>query len=223
MTEVNGKFCVTSAYLSFFDQPEIKEFIKTGGKVFAATEGRTIETVKVLLNEGHRYFAEKYLQEAERKFSELKKEYTDIHLSYFGKLQTNKISRILQFFDTVESVSRPVEVDYIKRERETRPVKTREFFIQWNIGEEPQKNGASECELSELLAYCHANDLDISGLMIIPPRFLNPQEYFMRARTVADSLGIKKCQMGFSEDFSIAIKSGADRIRIARLLFDNNF
>ncbi len=220
---VGEDFCVTSSYLSFVQQPQIQEFLNFGGKVFVATEGRSVQTIRRLLDAGHVDFAEKYLQEAERKFSVLKREYPGIHLNYFGKLQTNKIPRILQLFDTIESVSRTLEVDCIKKEMQEGPVKTTEFFIQWNIGNEPQKNGVSENDLVGLLNYCYASELPVSGLMIIPPQFLTPRCYFIKTRSVANKLGLKKCQMGFSGDYGMAIKCGADQIRIARLLFNNTF
>jgi uncharacterized pyridoxal phosphate-containing UPF0001 family protein len=218
---VDEEFPLVSSYLSFFSQPEIQEFLNCGGKVFAATEGRSVQQIRMLLEAGHIHFAEKYLQEAETKYPSLKIEYPNLHLNYFGKLQTNKIPRIVQLFDTVESVSRTGEVDCIKKEMQKKPIKATEFFVQWNIGNEPQKNGVSENQLAYLLDYCSAKEFPITGLMIIPPKFDDPRAYFTKARSVADKFGIEKCQMGFSEDYKIAIESGSNQIRIGRLFFDN--
>ncbi len=221
MNLIHPETPVGHPYLRFINQPEIQKFLNHGGRVFAATEGRTPEDILKLIHFGQLHFSEKYLQEAEAKFSAIKVLHPHLHLNFFGKLQTNKIARILQFFDTVESVSRPKEVDYIEREMNARDIKTKEFFVQLNIGNEPQKNGTKEEQLEELLNYCSLKKLKISGLMVIPPKSSEPHRYFEKARNLANYLGLIKCQMGFSEDYPIAIASGANQLRIARLFFNN--
>lgn len=212
---------LSTAYRRFMQQPVIRHFLANGGLVYAATEGRQVNTIERLLALGHRHFAEKYLQEAERKFPALIEKYPDIQLSYFGKLQTNKINRILNLFHTVEAISRPKEVDFINRYRVDNMAKTTEFFIQWNIGQEPQKNGASTADLANLHTYCTTTGLTISGLMIVPPKHAHPTPYFKATRQHAERFGLPARQMGFSADYEEAIRCGATRLRVARLFFDN--
>ncbi len=210
-----------TAYRRFMQQPVIRHFLANGGRLYEATEGQSTSTIERLMAIGHRHFAEKYLQEAERKYTALLEKYPGIRLSYFGKLQTNKIKRILNLFHTVETLSRPKEVDFINRYRVCKTTKTTEFFTQWNIGQEPQKNGVSTADLANLRTYCTTTGLTISGLMIVPPKHAHPTPYFSAARQEADRFGLPECQMGFSADYEEAIRCGATRIRVARLFFGN--
>ncbi len=210
---------IDKSYLQFMQQTVIRHFIAGGGKVYAATEGQSRGNIERLLSLGHRHFSEKYLQEAAIKYPDLLRKYPDIRLSYFGKLQTNKIKKIIDQFHTIESVSRPREATFIKNYIECHPGKTAEFFVQWNIGEEMQKNGASADNLPRLLHHCATVGLPITGLMVIPPKVIDPSPYFRATRTMADHYHLSKCQMGFSADYEKAIRCGATRIRISRLFF----
>ena len=212
---------VDRSYLLFMQQPVIQNFLANGGQVYAATEGQSTDNIKRLLALGHRHFAEKYLQEAEQKYPSLIKLYPDIRLSYFGKLQTNKIGRIINLFHTIESVTRPKEVDVINRWLGVETAKTTTFFMQWNIGQEAQKNGASTGKLADLFSHCTNTALSVSGLMVIPPKHANPVAYFRTARQQTDRFGLSECQMGFSADYEEAIRCGSTRIRVARLFFGN--
>jgi uncharacterized pyridoxal phosphate-containing UPF0001 family protein len=205
-----------SKYTYFLNLDLIQNFIDHGGKIFAATEGRSTQQIEALLKMGHRHFAEKYFQEDQQKFVFLRSLYPQLHLSYFGKLQTNKIDKILRFFNTVESISRTVEVDFFAKEE----VLTQTFFMQWNVGNEDQKNGAREEDLEALLNYCKRKLVPITGLTVFPPKAGNPQYYFTKARRMADELGLQQCQMGFSSDYETAIACGSDRLRISRAFFD---
>lgn len=207
------------SYIQFMRQTVIRQFVAGGGKVYAATEGQSREAIERLLSLGHRHFAEKYLQEASVKYSDLLRKYPDIRLSYFGKLQTNKIKKIIDLFHTVESVSRPKEAAFIKNYIGRHPGRAAEFFVQWNIGEEMQKNGTSADELPLLLRQCKTVGLPITGLMIIPPKAANSFPYFKTARMMADHYHLDKCQMGFSADYEKAIHCGATQIRISKLFF----
>jgi len=212
---------IEQAYLHFMQQPVIRQFLANGGQVFVATEGQSANTIERLIALGHRHFAEKYLQESEHKYLTLIQRYSGIQLSYFGKLQTNKIRRILSLFHTIETIARPKEVDFINRYRVDKMAKTTEFFIQWNIGQETQKNGASTTDLANLHAYCTTKNLPVSGLMIIQPQHAHPTQYFKATKQQAIHFGLSACQMGFSADYEEAIRCGATRIRVARLFFGN--
>ncbi len=207
------------AYVRLMEAPVISRFIVGGGKVFAATEGIPKETVERLLELGHRHFAEKYLQEAEVKYADLLYTYPDLHLSYFGKLQTNKIDRIFRLFHTIESVSRVKEVDFLRAAMARYPGREREFFVQCNIGQEEQKNGVPAAEIPHLMDYATAAGVRLTGLMVIPPKFGRAAAFFRKAKDMADKHGLRECQMGFSADFEEAIDCGASRVRISRLIF----
>lgn len=212
---------IDKAYIQFVQQPVIRQFIERGGRIYAATEGQSRHHIERLISLGHRHFAEKYFQEAAVKYTDLLRKHPDIRLSYFGKLQTNKIRKIMDLFHTIESISRLKEIAFIANCIARRPGKTTEFLVQWNIGEEIQKNGTSTNELPQLLQYCAAAGLPVAGLMVIPPKEADPSSYFRAARMMADRHHLNKCRMGFSDDYEEAIRCGATGIRISRLFFGN--
>lgn len=208
-------------YFTFMNQPCIKHFISAGGKVTIAAEARDAQQVHVLAAAGHQYFAEKYWQESEKKYMHL----DTMQLHYFGVLQTNKIRRILQHFHHVEGIASLRQADTIHRllKETDNPIKTREFFIQLNVGKEPSKNGVAPELAADLIEHCLIMNLPITGLMAIPPKAEAPAPYFKALRKLADHYGLPHCQMGFSRDYSVAIDCGATHIRIGTAIWGEKY
>jgi uncharacterized pyridoxal phosphate-containing UPF0001 family protein len=143
-----------------------------------------------------------------------------VRCQYFGKLQTNKIKKIVSRFDTLESVASKREIDFLVKYKDQLPFDTKTFFLEVNIGKEAQKNGVPLEQVDHLLGYATTKDLKISGLMTIPPKWEDPVPFFKQLRKLADQLGLESCQMGFSADYPQAIDCGATHIRIGRLIFE---
>ena len=147
---------------------EINSYIQDSKiKLLIVTKTRTEDDIKKLIDLGYRNFGENKVQEAQKKFSNINTN-TNINLSLIGPLQSNKVKQALSLFDTIQSVDRIKLVDEIAKYKDSK-FKTSKFFIQINIGKEPQKSGVMPEDFSKLYDYCKNKNLHISGIMCIPP------------------------------------------------------
>lgn len=168
---------------------------------------------------GQRVFGENRVQEAASKFPALKTRYPDLSLHLIGPLQTNKVRDAVALFDVIETVDRPKLAEKLAEEvRRTgrRPA----FYIQVNIGAEPQKAGIGVAELDGLLALCRDSfHLPITGLMCIPPAGRDPGSYFVQLAALARGHGLGHLSMGMSGDYPAAIAAGATHVRVGTAIF----
>ncbi len=211
---------LTDAYRNFSRSRAAREFISRGGTVTIASEGRAAGQISTLYDAGHRHFAEKFVQEAEKKTLFLRNRCPEISLSFYGHLQRNKCRRALQIFDSVESIGRGSLALKIASLLEEDPsISVDSFFIQLNTGKEPQKSGVFPEKAQELIDFCLNLDIPVAGLMAIPPKDEDPAPHFRFLRKLADANNLKHCQMGMSDDWRVAVEEGATLIRIGRLIF----
>ena len=136
-------------------------------KLQIVTKNRDEKTVKELIDNGYYLFGENKVQEAQEKFKNIDNPNVELHL--IGPLQTNKVRLALQLFNCIQSIDRPKLVNEISKQQHKINPKTKEYFIQVNIGKEPQKSGIHPDDLSNLYDLCIIKNLKISGLMCIPP------------------------------------------------------
>ena len=166
---------------------------------------------------GVRHFGENRVQEADAKYAGLREVYRDLKLHLIGPLQTNKARDALAIFDVIESVDRPELVDALVKGS---PLESQRFYVQVNIGEEPQKAGIAPAEADAFIALARGTyGLTIEGLMCIPPVGADPAPYFASLRAIAARNGVEKLSMGMSDDFEIAIAEGATSVRVGSALF----
>ena len=208
-------------YLNFMNQSTVQHFIGAGGTVTIAAEARDLHQVNALALAGHRHFAEKYWQESEKKYLHPH----NLHLHYFGVLQSNKIRRIMQHFHHIEGIASKRQADIVARllREEPESLKTQKFFVQLNIGKEPSKNGIAPEIAPDLIEHCLILNLPLTGLMTIPPKADAPAPHFNALRKLADHYGLPHCQMGFSNDYAIAIDCGATHIRIGTAIWGEKY
>ena len=89
------------------------------------------------------------------------------------------------------------------------------YFIQINIGEESQKSGISSSTANDFLKYCtNEINLNIIGLMVIPPNDKNTGKYFEKISKLNSNLGLKHLSMGMSSDYEEAVKFNSTFLRI---------
>ena len=170
--------------------------------------------------DGANLFGENRVQEAKSKFtSELYEKYNyELHL--IGPLQSNKTEDALKIFDTIQTIDRLKLVDTISKLKNKIQLKTKSFYIQINIGEEEQKSGISLNELNNLYDYSLEKNLNIVGLMCIPPLNSDAIFYFNKMRDIKDKLNNKLLlSMGMSGDYETALKCGSNMIRIGSKIF----
>ena len=185
-------------------------------KLIVVTKKFEAENIKPLLDIGHLYYGENKVQEAARKWFDLKSEYKEIKLSLIGPLQTNKIKLALDLFCSIHSIDREKLV--LKSSKYPEKIKNiDEFFIQVNLADEVQKSGVSIKSFDKLLI--EANKfLKINGLMCLPPKNNDSSIYFGFLYQMARKNNIKNLSMGMSSDFREAILFGATHIRIGEAI-----
>ena len=187
--------------------------------IIAVSKTFTIEQIKPLIDYGHLHFGENKVQEASSKWSNIKKENENLKLHMVGKLQTNKAKDAVKLFDYVHSLDSQKLADALAKHQMSLK-KNLKYFIQVNIGNEIQKTGIPVDELDPFYNYCKNEiNLNIQGLMVIPPNDNNPEKYFKSLNELNKSLALQDLSMGMSADYIEAIKHGATFIRVGSSIF----
>ena len=187
-------------------------------KVIAVSKTFKIDTILPLIEYGHLDFGENKVQEAIDKWTEIKSKRNDLKLHMIGKLQTNKVKLAVKLFDYIHSVdneklARKIAEEQLKINRNIK------IFLQVNIGNEDQKSGIDKNNLNKLVSYCKEVNLDLIGLMCIPPVDIDPEVYFNTMKELNESLGFTELSMGMSSDFLKAIENSSTYVRIGSSIF----
>ena len=135
-----------------------------------------------------------------------------------GKLQTNKVKLAVKLFDYIHSVDTEKLAKKIADEQEKINKKIK-IFIQVNIGDEEQKSGLKKTEVSDLISFCKEINLDVVGLMCLPPADDNSSFYFNEMNLLNKSFGLSELSMGMSSDYIEATKNSATFLRIGSSIF----
>jgi len=187
--------------------------------IIAVSKTFTLSHIQPLINHGHIHYGENKVQEAMAKWSEIKKENNNLKLHMIGKLQNNKVKDAVKLFDYIHSVDSQKLADNLAK-YQTSLKKNLNYFIQVNIGNEIQKSGIPVSELDSFYNYCKNEiNLNILGLMVIPPNDNKPEKYFKSLNELNKSLALQDLSMGMSADYIEAIKHGATFIRVGSSIF----
>jgi PLP dependent protein len=188
-------------------------------EVFAVSKFQPAEQIESLLHAGHRTFAESRVQEAGAKWAALRSEHPAVCLHLIGSLQSNKASRAVSLFDSIESVDRDKIAVALASEM-ARQQRSLECLVQVNVGTEPQKGGVHPAEADAFIDRCRTEyGLPVRGVMGVPPDDADPRPHFDLLRRLADRHDLPVVSMGMTSDFATAIAAGATRVRIGRALF----
>ncbi len=187
-------------------------------KIIAVSKTFKIDHIKPLIDYGHLDYGENKVQEATEKWSEIKKIKKDLKLHLIGSLQSNKVKTAIQVFDYIHSVDSKKLADKIYKHQNELNLKTK-LFIQVNVGNEVQKSGISINKILELYMYCKKLELDVVGLMCIPPFEENTQKYFKELKNLNDKIGLSELSMGMSSDYLSAVEHGSTHLRIGSNIF----
>ena len=192
---------------------------KKNCEVIAVSKTFDLEKIKPLINHGHRHYGENKVQEAIEKWSDIKVEIKDIKLHMIGKLQSNKVKYAVKIFDYIHSLD-SIKLAKKIHEEQIKVQKKLKIFIQINLENEKQKSGINPSELEELYNFSIKNlNLNIVGLMCIPPIELNPKDAFNIMKDLNKKIGFKDLSIGMSSDYLDAVDSGASFIRIGSKIF----
>jgi len=188
--------------------------------IIAVSKTFSVDKIIPLIDYGHNHFGENKVQEAIEKWTKIKKEKEKIELHLIGKLQTNKVKHAVNIFDYIHSLD-SIKLAKKISEEEIKQSKKVKIFIQVNIANEVQKAGVQINKLNELYQFSIDLNLNIIGLMCIPPGSENPEKYFKDLKRISDELGLKDLSMGMSSDYLLAIKNQATFIRVGSEIFGN--
>ena len=187
-------------------------------KIIAVSKTFDLEKIIPLIEFGHLDYGENKVQEAIDKWNEVKIKRSDIKLHLIGKLQSNKVKYALKIFDYIhsldsEKIAKKIHDEQLKQNKKVK------LFIQVNIGNEDQKSGINKNKLHNLYNYCRKLNLDVIGLMCIPPFDEDPEKYFKEINLLKNELNLLELSMGMSSDYIKAIKNSSTYLRIGSNIF----
>ena len=188
-------------------------------KIIAVSKTHPMTSILPLIHHGHLDFGENKVQEALDKWQDTKNKIDNLNLHMIGKLQSNKVKQAISIFDYIHSVDNLKLAEKIASE-EIKQEKKIKIFIQVNIGDEAQKSGIEISNLDNFYKCC-INDLNLNvvGLMCLPPFDQDVSPYFSKMRDVHLRLRLKELSMGMSNDYLKAIKFNSSYLRIGSKIF----
>ena len=192
--------------------------IKKFPKIIAVSKTFKLEKILPLISYGHLEFGENKVQEAVEKWTDTKLKNQKIKLHLIGRLQTNKVKFALKIFDYIHSVDSKKLAKKIADEQLKQNKKIK-IFLQVNIGNEDQKSGINKDELDNLYNYCNKLNLDVVGLMCIPPANENPEIFFRETNLLNKKLNLLELSMGMSSDYLSALDNHSTYLRIGSSIF----
>ena len=188
-------------------------------KIIAVSKTFSIDNILPLVEYGHDHFGENKVQEALEKWPKIKESYPNLKLHMVGKIQSNKVKFLLPVFDYLHSLDNIKIAEKISLE-EKKNNKKLKIFIQINIGNEPQKSGINIEDLDQFYLTCvNKFNLNIIGLMCLPPSSSDPKKYFLSLNEISQKLNLKELSMGMSNDYLDAVHCGASYLRIGSKIF----
>ena len=187
-------------------------------KIIAVSKTFKMNNIMPLIEHGHIHYGENKVQEAQLKWTEIKKKNKNIKLHLIGKLQTNKVKVAIKLFDYIHSLDSEKLANKISYQQKEYNLRTK-LFIQVNIGDEDQKSGINKADVYKFYEYCKELDLDILGLMCIPPFNEDSSDYFNEMRKICEKLQLQELSMGMSSDYLNAIDNGSTYVRVGSSIF----
>ena len=185
----------------------------------AVSKTFALNHIKPLIDYGHQHYGENKVQEALSKWSDYILSNSNIKLHMVGNIQSNKIESAVRIFSYIHSLDNEKSA-YKFASAQKKFNKQLNYFIQVNIGNETQKSGIEISLANEFVKFCQQElKLNILGLMCIPPLNLSADQYFKKLKELNEISNLKNLSMGMSSDYELAIKYGANYIRIGSSLF----
>ena len=190
--------------------------------IIAVSKTFDLNHITPLINHGHVHYGENKVQEALEKWTEIKKKRNNLKLHLIGKLQTNKAKFAVKLFDYIHSLDNEKLAKKISSLQQEQNHKVK-LFIQVNIGEEKQKSGINENELEDFYRFCLELDLNIIGLMCIPPIDQKSEIYFNKMKSLRKKYKFDELSLGMSSDYLKAIDYEASYIRVGSSIFGERY
>lgn len=186
--------------------------------LIAVSKTYPAEAIKPFIAAGQREFGENRVQEAQSKWPAILADHADIDLHLIGSLQSNKAEDAVTLFGTIHAVDRVSLITALAKAQDKVGRRPR-CFIQVNIGDEAQKGGCGIADLAHVLQQAQSANLDIVGLMAVPPAHVEASPYFALLAKLARDNGLEELSMGMSADLEPAVMLGATYVRVGTALF----
>ena len=200
---------------------KIKNLIPSNVNLLAVSKGFKSKEIKIINNLGQNDFGESKFQEGFQK-QVILKDLKEIKWHFIGRIQSNKIRKIVQNFKYIHSVDSYEKLEKISNVS-FQEMKHPSIMLQVKLSEDPNKVGFEpELLIEKWLEIQEFKNITITGLMTINPKGLSStenKELFRKCRSLADSLNLPECSMGMSGDWEEAIDSGATWIRLGSIIF----
>ena len=187
-------------------------------QIIAVSKTFSMENILPLIEYGHKHFGENKVQETLNKWSNIKNQKPHIKLHMIGRLQSNKVKQAVSIFDYIHSVDSIKLANKISEEQKKQN-KNLKIFLQVNIGEEIQKSGSNLNELHKLVLECKKLNLNVLGLMCLPPFNKPVDKYFSLIKNKNDEFNYKDLSLGMSNDYIEALNYKTSFIRIGTKIF----
>ena len=204
--------------ISSIDKKIEEQKIDFTPKVIAVSKTFKLEKILPLIKFGHLDYGENKVQEAIDKGSEIKLNKPNIKLHLIGNLQTNKVKHAIKIFDYIHSVDSMKLAKKIADEQ-YKQNKNIKLFIQVNIGDEEQKAGIKVNQIKDLITFSKELNLNVIGLMCIPPINEEPDKYFKEVKILNKKFNLKEISMGMSSDYLKAVENSSTYLRIGSSIF----
>jgi len=213
-------------------QSKIESAQERGGfnhpvQLIAVTKTHPFSLIQKYYDSGIISIGENRIQEASQKFESFNN-MPNLTRRFIGHLQSNKVNKCLELFDTIDSV------DSLKLARKIsnaalRLEKTIPVLLEINTSGESQKNGFSPNQIDEIGECFQESNIKIDGLMTVGPRTTNTEkirESFIQLRELRDLINqsfnqpnMRELSMGMSGDYEIAVEEGSTMVRLGTVLF----
>ncbi|PIR55246.1 YggS family pyridoxal phosphate-dependent enzyme [Candidatus Peregrinibacteria bacterium CG10_big_fil_rev_8_21_14_0_10_36_19] len=197
---------------------EIWAKIPSHVQVCAVTKGHSVKEMEALLQDlPHlQIIAENRWPDCEEKFQK----FINLKRHFIGRIQKNKLNKILPLVDVIQSVD-SLELLKLISQKTTKPL---EFTFQVNISNDPAKQGIAPENIRQIIKESQKlPNVKLIGLMTIGD-LQNQEKYFQEFKKLFDKLNsefpkMPILSMGTSEDFELAINCGATMVRLGSCLF----
>ena len=206
----------------------IKKFYEINNKIkhlsqltnlVIVTKNQDLDKIRKLVETNHVHFGENRVQESIEKWSGIISQKPNIKLHLVGRIQSNKVKQAFRIFHFIHSLDTLKNAEIFSK-LETNSLKKIKYFIQVNLAKELQKGGVYTEDLSYFLDICKKKlNLDIVGLMCIPPVNDNTEKYFDKLKQLNQQYKLKELSMGMSADYELAIRHGSTYVRIGSSIF----
>jgi hypothetical protein len=192
--------------------------IPAGVTLVAVSKTQPASAIREAYAAGQRDFGESYAQEWREK-AEALLDLPDLRWHFVGGLQTNKVKVLAGRVHLVHTVDREELAREISRRFGQRGAVAR-VLVEVNTGGEATKGGCTPADAPRLAEAVRAlPDVELAGLMCVPPPGEDPRPHFRLLRELRDRLGLRELSMGMSGDWPIAVEEGATLVRIGTAIF----